>query len=85
MELAPFTRSDEALPTYNRLTDAAKASLLPLPTLSFCHPTPDTLGARLTFGTWPNSRDSFLHVNPRRFIMPTPRPVSLSFDHWQFF
>ncbi|KAI0296731.1 hypothetical protein B0F90DRAFT_1744658 [Multifurca ochricompacta] len=80
-----FTRSGGALPTYNRLTDAAKASLLPLPPLSFRHPTPDAFGARLNFGTWRNSRDSFLLVNPRRFIMPTSRPVSRSFDHWLFF
>ena len=80
-----FTRSGETLPTYNRLTDAAKASLLPLPPLSFSHPTPDAFGPRLNFGTWRNSRDSFLLVNPRRFIMPTTRPVSLSFDHLQFF
>ncbi|KAM6499330.1 hypothetical protein JOM56_004838 [Amanita muscaria] len=69
-----FTRSGGALATYNRLTDAAKASLLPLSPLSFCHPTPDAFGARLNFGTWRNSRDSFLLVNPRRFIMPTSRP-----------
>ena len=80
-----FTRSGGTLPTYNRLTDAAKASLLPLPPLSFSHPAPDAFGARLNFGIWRNSRDSFLLVNSKRFIMPTTRPVSLSFDHLQFF
>ncbi|KAF8346407.1 hypothetical protein F5887DRAFT_1182675 [Amanita rubescens] len=70
-----FTRSGGALPTYNRLTDAAKALLLPLPPLSFCHPTPEAFGARLNLGTWRDSRDSFLLVNPRRFVMPTSRPL----------
>ena len=72
-----FSRIGGAVSTYNKLPDTAKAALLPLPPLSFRHPTPDSFGAPLDLGDWSNSRDSFLHVIPRRFVMPPHRPVSL--------
>ena len=82
-----FTGSGGAFLAFNELTDAGKATLLPLPNLSFRHPTPDAFGTGtpLNFGNWSTLEDSFLHVIPMRFIMPARRPVSLPFDHWQFF
>ena len=80
-----FTSTDGALPTYNRMSDAAKPALLPLPPLSSRDLMPDAFGEPLDFGNWATYKDSFLHVFPRRFIMPTRRVASLSFDHWQFF
>jgi hypothetical protein len=81
-----FTSTGGALPTYNRMSDAAaRAALLPLPPLSSRHPTPDAFGEPLDLGSWSTYRDSFLHVFPRRLTMPTRRSVSLLFDHWQFF
>jgi hypothetical protein len=77
LEVYPVLCSGGALPGYNGLTDVAKATLPPLPPLSFRHPTPDAFGAPLDFGNWSNS---FIHVIPKRFAMPTSRPVSLSFD-----
>lgn len=74
-----FTRSGGALSAYNSMNDAtAKAALLPLPPLSSRHPTPDAFGQPLDFGTWSNTRDSFLHIFPRRFTMTLDRSVSLS-------
>ncbi|KAF8677792.1 hypothetical protein AX14_004796 [Amanita brunnescens Koide BX004] len=70
----PFSRTGGAVSTYNKLPDTAKATLLPLPPLSFRHPPPDAFGAPLDLGDWSNSRDSFLHVIPRRFVMPSHRP-----------
>ncbi|KAF8349599.1 hypothetical protein F5887DRAFT_947041 [Amanita rubescens] len=52
---------------------AAKAALLPLPPLSSRHPTPDAFGEPLDFGNWATYKDSFLHVFPRRFTIPTRR------------
>ncbi|KAF8341021.1 hypothetical protein F5887DRAFT_1062556 [Amanita rubescens] len=69
-----FSETGGAVSTYNRLPDTAKAALLPLPPLSFRHPTPDSFGAPLDLGDWSNSRDSFLHVIPRRFVVPPHRP-----------
>ncbi|KIL65219.1 hypothetical protein M378DRAFT_533771 [Amanita muscaria Koide BX008] len=66
-----FTSTGGALPTYNRMSDAAKAALLPLPPLSSRHPTPDAFGEPLDFGNWSTDKDSFLHVFPRRLTMPT--------------
>ena len=78
-----FTRSGGAVQGYRQLTDAGKAALLPLPKLSLRHPTPAPFGT--PFGTWSTLRDSFLLVIPMRFETKRQRPVSLSFDHWQFF
>jgi len=80
-----FTSSCGALACYNGMDDAAKATLLPLPPLSLRHPTPEAFGAPLNFGNWSTFTDSWLSIIPRRFVMPTSRPVSLSLYHWQFF
>ena len=80
-----FSSTGGAVATYNRMSDAAKAALLPLPPLSSRHATPDAFGEPLDFGNWSNSRDLFLHVFPRKLTMLTRRAVSLLFDHWQVF
>jgi hypothetical protein len=81
-----FTNAGGALAAYNIMSDAAaKAALLPLPSLSSRHPTPDAFGEPIDFGNWSTYKDSFLHVFPRRLTIPSKRSVSLSFDHWQFF
>jgi hypothetical protein len=72
-----FTRSGGALAGYNQMNDATKATLLPLPPLSLHHPTPEAFGPPLDFGNWTTPRDSWLSIIPRRFVMPTSRPVSL--------
>ncbi|KAI0253665.1 hypothetical protein BJV78DRAFT_1152793 [Lactifluus subvellereus] len=69
-----FTRSSGAIAGYSRMDDATRATLLPLPSLSYRHPTPEAFGAPLSFGNWSTFRDSWLSVNPIRFIMPTSRP-----------
>jgi hypothetical protein len=72
-----FTNTGGALATYNRMNDATtKAALLPLLPLLSQHPTPDAFGEPLDFGNWSTTRDSFLHVFPRRFTMTTKRLVS---------
>jgi len=68
-----FTGTGGALSTYNGMSDTAKAALIPLPPLSLRHPTPHAFGAPLDFGNWLNTRDSFLHVFHRRFIMTSSR------------
>ncbi|KAK2463869.1 hypothetical protein APHAL10511_004174 [Amanita phalloides] len=68
-----FTRTGGALPTYNKMTDTTKATLLPLPPLSSRHPTPGAFGEPLDFGNWSTNRYSFLHVFPRRFTMTSRR------------
>ena len=52
-----------AVLAYNELTDGGKKALLPLPNLSFRHPTPDAFGTQLNFGNWSTFRDSFLHCH----------------------
>ncbi|KAM6503846.1 hypothetical protein JOM56_000789 [Amanita muscaria] len=66
-----FSRTSGAVSTYNTLANITKAALLPL---SLRHPTPDSFGPPLDLGNWSNSRDLFLHVIPRRFVMPAKRP-----------
>lgn len=73
-----FTSTGGALSTYNRMSDTAKAALLPLPPLSSRYPTPDAFGEPLDFGNWSTFEDSFLYVFPRQLNMPTRRSVSLS-------
>jgi len=80
-----FSRNGRALQGYNSMTDTAKATLLPLPPLTLRHPTPALFGPPIALGGWTNSRESWLYTVPHRFVMPASRPVSLSFDHWQFF
>jgi hypothetical protein len=75
--VASFSRSGGALAGYNQMNNATKATLLPLPPLSLCHPTPEAFGPPLDFGNWSTPRDSWLNIIPRRFIIPTSRPVSL--------
>ena len=73
-----FSNTGGAVATYNNMSNpATKAALLPLPLLSSRHPTPDAFGEPLSFGNWTTIRDSFLHVFPRRLIMPMSRSVSL--------
>jgi hypothetical protein len=74
-----FTSSGGALAGYNGMDDTTKAMLLPLPPLSHCHPMPEAFGTRLNFGNWSTFTDSWLSIILRRFVMPTSRPVSLSF------
>ena len=45
-----FPRTGGTVSTYSKLTDTTKAVLLPLPPLSFRHPTPDFFGAPLDLG-----------------------------------
>jgi hypothetical protein len=45
-----FTSRGGAVAGYNKLDDATKAMLLPLPSLSLSHPTPEAFGAPLNFG-----------------------------------
>lgn len=67
----PFSNTSGGLATDNRMNYAtATAALLPL---SSRHPTPDTFGKPLDFGNWSATSDSFLHVFPTRFTMPTKR------------
>ncbi|KIL58313.1 hypothetical protein M378DRAFT_332913 [Amanita muscaria Koide BX008] len=66
-----FGRTGGAVSTYNTLANITKAALLPL---SFRHPTPDSFGPPLDLGNWSNSRDLFLHVIPRRLVMPAKMP-----------
>jgi len=80
-----FTNSGGALAGYDLMNDAAKATLLPLPPLSINQPTPEAFGTPLAFGGWETSKDSWLSVVPRRFVIKTSRLVSPSFDHWKCF
>ncbi|KAF8349255.1 hypothetical protein F5887DRAFT_1233630 [Amanita rubescens] len=95
IQVYPVLASGAVL-AYNELTDAGKETLLPLPNLSFRHPTPDAFGIQLNFGNWSTFRDSFLHVIPRWFVMPAgrpfkrmipplimPAPVLLRIDHYR--
>jgi hypothetical protein len=76
-----FSRSGGAVAGYNNLaTDAMRASLIPLPPLSSGHPTPESFGAPLTVGGWLNDRDTWLSVNPIKFIIPFTRPVRVNFS-----
>ena len=82
--LVSFSRSGGAVLGFRQLTDAGKATLLPLPPLSSRHPSPNAFGVPLNpldFGGWSDDRDSFLYVISRQFTMPRSRPVSLLFDH----
>jgi hypothetical protein len=86
--LVSFSRSGGAVLGFRQLTDAGKATLLPLPPLSSRHPSPNAFGVPLNpldFGGWSDNRDAFLHVIPRQFTMHRSRPVSPLFDHCQFF
>ncbi|KAI0253669.1 hypothetical protein BJV78DRAFT_1299756 [Lactifluus subvellereus] len=65
-----FSRSGGAIAGYNRMDDASRAQLLPLPSLLHRHPTPEAFGAPLRSPF----RDSWLSVIPIRFIMPRSRP-----------
>jgi hypothetical protein len=67
--VVPFSASGGAIPEYSRLSDTIKAMLIPLPPISLRHPTPETFGDPLTIGGWLNSRDSWLHVVPVRFLI----------------
>jgi len=81
-----FTRSGGALAGYNRMDDSAQATLLPLPPpLSNSCPTPEAFGAPLVLGNRSTFVESWLGVIPIRFVMPTLRPVGLSFDPWKYF
>ena len=81
-----FTKSGGALAGYNRMDDSAQAMLLPLPPLSNSCPTPEAFGAPLVLlGNRSTFVESWLSVIPIRFVMPTLRPVSLSFDPWKYF
>jgi hypothetical protein len=70
-----FSRTGGAVATYNALTNAAQAMLLPLPNLSLRHATPDAFGTPLDFGGWSTRNDSFLFVVPTQFVMPANRAV----------
>jgi hypothetical protein len=60
----------------NGFSDTIKATLIPLLPLSLRHPTPENFGDPLTIGGWSDSRDTWLHVVPVRFMIPMLRPVS---------
>jgi len=63
---------------YNDLPENMKPFLIPLPPLSARHATPPLFGNPLTLiGGFALGRDSWLLVNPRSFIMPENRQVSL--------
>ena len=79
-----FSRSGGALAGYNEMDDATKATLLPLPPLSRRQPMPEAFGDPIDFGNWTTYKDSWLSIIPRRFRMPTSRPVSPSWDYWPF-
>ncbi|KAF8342434.1 hypothetical protein F5887DRAFT_357480 [Amanita rubescens] len=75
--LVSFSRSGGAVRGFHQLTDAGKATLLPLPPLSSRHPSPNAFGAPLNpldFGGWSDHRDAFLHVISRQLTMPRSRP-----------
>ena len=80
-----FTSSGGALAGYNQMDDSSQATLLPLPPLSNSYPTPEAFGAPLVFGNWSTYEESWLSVVPIRFVMPTSRPVSPSFDPMEIF
>ncbi|KAF5375494.1 hypothetical protein D9615_009206 [Tricholomella constricta] len=69
-----FIRSGGALAGYNQLDDAAKATLIPLPSFSLRQPTPEAFGPPLSFGNFATFRDSWLFIVPMRFIIPASRP-----------
>jgi hypothetical protein len=76
--IVSFSHQGGAIRGYNNLPEHVKPFLIPLPPLSTRYPTPRLFGNALTFiGGFELGRDSWLLVNPRRFIMPEYRQVSL--------
>jgi hypothetical protein len=72
-----FTSQGGAEAGYNNLDINIQRTLIPLPPLSQRVSTPQLFGNPLTLGGWQTSRDSWLSVIPRTFVMPRSRPVSV--------
>jgi hypothetical protein len=66
-----------AIDGYNAADDSIKPTLIPLPPLSRRFPTPKLFGPPLVIGGWEDSKDTWLHVVPKKFIMPRSRSVSV--------
>jgi hypothetical protein len=72
-----FSHEGGAIDGYNATDDIIKPTLIPLPPLSHRFPTSQLFGPPLSIGGWENSRDAWLHVVPKKFIMPRTRTVSV--------
>ncbi len=72
-----FSREGGAMDGYNATDDIIKQTLIPLPPLSRHFPTPQLFGPPLGIGGWEDSKETWLHVVPKTFIMPRSRSVSV--------
>ena len=70
------SRKGRAIDSYSATDDTIKPTLIPLPPLSYHFPTPQLFGPPLVIGGWEYSKDTWLHVVPKKFIMPRTRSVS---------
>jgi len=72
-----FSRKGGAIDGYNATDDTIKPTLIPLPPLSYHFPTPQLFRPPLVIGGWEDAKDTWLHVVPKKFIMPRTRSVSV--------
>ena len=75
--IVSFSRSGGAIAGYNQLPKDDQACLIPLLTQWDKHPTPTTFGNQFDLGDFSLNTNSWLLINPHRFIMPDNRTVSL--------